>query len=165
MENVKHWLYGFQSTHPLRDATPWPLKQNTVLIEFQSTHPLRDATMFDSYYLPLVYISIHAPLTGCDFYQSSRKITFCISIHAPLTGCDSSDEWLFIPIQNFNPRTPYGMRPLIVCLLSYILKFQSTHPLRDATWYLKRMKSGWQTISIHAPLTGCDTMPSATSPL
>ena len=33
--------------------------------------------------------------------------------------------------------------------------FQSTHPLRDATWYIvKRVRV--YIISIHAPLTGCD---------
>ena len=57
-----------------------------------------------------------------------------ISIHAPLTGCD-------------------------VCPISIKIadaRFQSTHPLRDATFlsffkFLLLIK-----ISIHAPLTGCD---------
>ena len=56
-----------------------------------------------------------------------------ISIHAPLTGCD-------------------------VCPISIKIaeaKFQSTHPLRDATEAIK-YKNQTVDISIHAPLTGCD---------
>ena len=58
----------------------------------------------------------------------------------------------------FNPRTPCGVRlcRLLACLMSNL--FQSTHPLRGATF-------GWtgatllQLISIHAPLAGCDFLP------
>ena len=108
----------------------------------------------------LMNISIHAPLTGCDinkidYYDSNQKT---ISIHAPLTGCD---------VKNY-----------LLCEWGTI--FQSTHPLRDATivkdWTQQRSKNfnprtpyGMRQeqieqikksiiISIHAPLTGCDTI-------
>ena len=81
-------------------------------------------------------ISIHAPLTGCD---AKAKITYqhnYISIHAPLTGCDRMELMAVIKsYENFNPRTPYGMR-------------QDTYSHN----LLVLM------ISIHAPLTGCDTL-------
>ena len=35
------------------------------------------------------------------------------------------------------------------------MAFQSTHPLRGATWWPPRWTS-WKEISIHAPLAGCD---------
>ena len=57
-------------------------------------------------------ISIHAPLTGCDSSASGSLAKTPISIHAPLTGCD------------------FGMFTDNVDVTS----FQSTHPLRDATW-------------------------------
>ena len=57
----------FQSTHPLRDATAL-LCSNFSGFKFQSTHPLRDATQSVKHYPFTVDISIHAPLTGCDFY-------------------------------------------------------------------------------------------------
>ena len=39
--------------------------------------------------LRVVYISIHAPLTGCDSHLKYKEISYeDISIHAPLTGCD-----------------------------------------------------------------------------
>ena len=34
---------------------------------------------------------------------------------------------------DFNPRTPYGMRPYSFYLPPLVKEFQSTHPLRDAT--------------------------------
>ena len=78
----------------------------------------------------------------------------------------------------FNPRTPYGMRPgeelywAIVLPISIhapltgcdracytkmhsLFPFQSTHPLRDATYHRFERVSKC-LISIHAPLTGCD---------
>ena len=102
-------------------------------------------------------ISIHAPLTGCDWcgcagtrkgfqFQSthpSRGATLrisvqsqdilSISIHAPLTGCD----------------------PRIALFLPLSLLFQSTHPSRGATSRCIPPQ-GICKISIHAPLTGCD---------
>ena len=78
----------------------------------------------------------------------------------------------------FNPRTPYGMRQKQVLLILRQSKFQSTHPLRDATftyhignsckfYFNPRTPYGMRHadhivgladdfISIHAPLTGCD---------
>ena len=101
-------------------------------------------------------ISIHAPLTGYDLgviysfaftwsFQSthpSRGATFRpeqtgkpgrISIHAPLTGCDKMPLLRPLPLRNFNPRTPHGVRP-------------TTWTVAATVW----------AISIHAPLTGCD---------
>ena len=79
-------------------------------------------------------ISIHAPLTGCDFSPFSRSGTF---------------SW------NFNPRTPHGVRLAIVELDDGRVVISIHAPLtgcdgqEDAIAIL-------QTISIHAPLTGCD---------
>ena len=102
----------FQSTHPLRDATLEIKKPKSKRSLFQSTHPLRDATAKCLPRNSLPIISIHAPLTGCDIFW------FCISTH----------------VLNFNPRTPYGMRPTQETKDVITQIFQSTHPLRDATW-------------------------------
>ena len=122
---------------------------------FQSTHPLRDTTWYLKTTMSDMDISIHAPLTGCDIHNSLR-ISFGL---------------------NFNPRTPYGMRLYLKNSLMRESRFQSTHPLRDATmdawtptkyrlfqsthplrdatyWYYSR--TDVPKISIHAPLTGCD---------
>ena len=124
----------FQSTHPMRGATPVsssppvsssdfnprtpcgvrppsPWHRAPCAI-FQSTHPLRGATKYDFSATAEPMISIHAPLTGCDWkgcdmrydilgFQSTHPLrgatgtksikgnTPKISIHAPLAGCDS----------------------------------------------------------------------------
>ena len=78
---------------------------------FQSTHPLRGAT-------PYV-----APL----------RAGYWISIHAPLAGCDPRGLYCCGQRQNFNPRTPCGVRPGAV----------------------SKLDTG-NKISIHAPLAGCD---------
>ena len=56
-------------------------------------------------------ISIHAPLAGCDQNLRGQICRAHISIHAPLAGCDAKTRRL-------------------VLLLA---RFQSTHPLRGAT--------------------------------
>ena len=55
----------FQSTHPLRGATPFTANAQTSS-SFQSTHPLRGATRLRRFNVHLREISIHAPLAGCD---------------------------------------------------------------------------------------------------
>ena len=78
-----------------------------------------------------------------------------ISIHAPLAGCDRPRRRQTSAFPHFNPRTPCGVRRRPSRSTFFPPRFQSTHPLRGATrsamrrWPLK-------TISIHAPLAGCD---------
>ncbi len=56
----------FQSTHPSRGATGvHPVLKCTHL--FQSTHPSRGATQGSFQEGGNLFISIHAPLTGCDY--------------------------------------------------------------------------------------------------
>ena len=151
-----------------------------VHILFQSTHPSRGATQAEIIKFAYSDISIHAPLTGCDQVHNGTHGGFpdfnprtphgvrrrscppptmriTISIHAPLTGCDhcrqfctvgtrrfqsthpsrGATRWTklhFRPAYNFNPRTPHGVRLVWLC------------------W-----NSQGIPISIHAPLTGCDT--------
>ncbi len=136
---------------------------------FQSTHPSRGATiqlglaeMYDS-------ISIHAPLTGCDWsrwtkspllisFQSTHpsrgatslyiggSVAIIISIHAPLT-----DKILQISIHAPLTGCDYSR----VCWWSRQWTFQSTHPSRGATGQFAD-SAAESVISIHAPLTGCD---------
>ena len=105
---------------------------------FQSTHSLRSATDAESIELISIPVSIHALLAECDkLFPVMRSICWC-----------------------FNPRTPCGVRlMLIICNLSYNLvsihallaecdgliclppywwlMFQSTHSLRSATSVLR----------------------------
>ena len=109
-------------------------KSMITFSQFQSTHPLRDATDHIQPELPNHTISIHAPLTGCDhvFETSTYPFTVFQSTH-PLRDATAVDHEKALLFHNFNPRTPYGMRPDV---------FDDN---------LKLL-----IISIHAPLTGCD---------
>ena len=101
---------------------------------FQSTHPLRDATILLCLkYHRFLYFNPRTPYGMRHHITGGKIILNTISIHAPLTGCDKGKYG-----SNGVPDT-----------------FQSTHPLRDATYHVL----AWLTaiaISIHAPLTGCD---------
>ena len=151
----------------------------TLSVGFQSTHPLRDATIYLILEEVFKEISIHAPLTGCDL--NSTKLMFqkerFQSTH-PLRDATLRFRFRFCLSPYFNPRTPYGMRRLVYCLPALrvyfnprtpygmrrvqgyqavvpLYLFQSTHPLRDATFHNFHTLPLTQ-ISIHAPLTGCD---------
>ena len=85
--------------------------QAPSLPAFQSTHPLRGATCFACSDDKCEYISIHAPLAGCD---CGRVFRLPVCLH-------------------FNPRTPCGVRHALHVLTINANIFQSTHPLRGAT--------------------------------
>ena len=102
------------------------------------------------------FISIHAPLTGCDKKGKSRA--YQSDNFNPRTPYGMRRSWAWRPNlcrRYFNPRTPYGMRHVKVFHVVVLVIFQSTHPLRDATGTTNTSYSPY-AISIHAPLTGCD---------
>ena len=80
-----------------------------------------------------MFISIHAPHTGCDTGNVTKEVDQCefqsthptrgatytliksnkgglISIHAPHTGCDPLSHAASANTYDFNPRTPHGVR-------------------------------------------------------
>ena len=146
--------------------------------KFQSTHPLRGATAAVLEPTAAFGISIHAPLAGCDTAQRIKEAIKAISIHAPLAGCDIWPFTSDTTERYFNPRTPCGVRRPWTASLGRPRRFQSTHPLRGATFRLRvrrgdlhrfqsthplrgatrhqRHALGQPQISIHAPLAGCD---------
>ena len=101
-------------------------------------------------------ISIHAPLAGSDPLVCIVALPLSlISIHAPLAGSDRPQNSPICSPCNFNPRSPCGERPDCITPTGYAEGFQSTLPLRGATYefiYLRRT----DVISIHAPLAGSD---------
>ena len=125
------WL--FQSTHPVWDATrALPLSYRSDI--FQSTHPVWDATGVAAMLKFATVISIHASRMGCDAdalpiefdfdpFQSTHPVWDATFTHSPASGDHNY----------FNPRIPYGMRPVGRTLIFQALLFQSTHPVWDAT--------------------------------
>ena len=123
---------------------------------FQSTHPARGATAYTMLSDSLTRISIHAPREGCDFF--ALPLSHSAQDFNPRTprGVRLSDLCGISSDQiNFNPRTPRGVRRCFICRVQQQKRFQSTHPARGATPPLGS-KRRWKAISIHAPREGCD---------
>ncbi len=128
-------LHAFQSTHPLRGATGRKRYVPSAVSVFQSTHPLRGATNGCGHGLscPAGFQSTH-PLRGATDPAHAADCNKKISIHAPLAGCDRSARSTETRMDDFNPRTPCGVRPIQTGIRDVIEnQFQSTHPLRGAT--------------------------------
>ena len=169
----------FQSTHPARGATR-RVSRVCVLcvisihapregcdqavqyllynsIAFQSTHPARGATGWPPCHVRCKTISIHAPREGCDLHRRYPRHVKEISIHAPREGCDHRSGWHRAGWHHFNPRTPRGVRHLVVTLLlPHMCHFNPRTP--------RGVRHGWEicspgqfVISIHAPREGCDS--------
>ena len=118
-----------------RGVRPVPSPTGWASLKFQSTHPARGAT----------------PHVG------QRPVQQAISIHAPREGCDRLYLMaLFGTYNNFNPRTPRGVRRPAAWFKIGTGPFQSTHPARGATCKLGGGRKMTPNISIHAPREGCD---------
>ena len=78
-------------------------------------------------------ISIHASRMGCDLQAVGDSPVDFISIHASRMGCDHHVGGTTRIRAYFNPRIPYGMRPLPDVDYGNAAIFQSTHPVWDAT--------------------------------
>ena len=91
--------------------------QKSHLLRFQSTHPMRGATRrLGPTHFGKPMISIHTPHAGCDL-----RLEVCKYLH----------------ILHFNPHTPCGVRLFGRCLDNYNAIFQSTHPMRGATFHTR----------------------------
>ena len=88
------------------------------------------------------------PFRRCEFRRY-------ISIHAPLAGCDGEVRERGAQHDNFNPRTPCGVRPYPSRPVSASRNFNPRTPcgVRHASG---KIVVKTETISIHAPLAGCD---------
>ena len=124
------WL--FQSTLPVRGAT-MPVMAIRSLALFQSTLPVRGAT------------KLIKEQGIMEIFQSTLPVRGA-------TGPPASCLW---SSRYFNPRSPYGERPMALNCLMYPSLFQSTLPVRGATPALIPGVLVLQ-ISIHAPRTGSD---------
>ena len=149
----------------------------TSLNKFQSTHPMRGATPVPFIRPVIPCISIHAPHAGCD-PDAVKAIEWAnISIHAPHAGCDHCPEWLRSCASYFNPRTPCGVRPALWISEEQMIRISihAPHAGCDQSHKVSKLQvcdfnprtpcgvrldaldciNGTE-ISIHAPHAGCD---------
>jgi len=108
------------------------------------------------------HISIHTPLAGSDRWPAGTSSLGSISIHTPLAGSDKAHSHGVPQQTDFNPHSPCGERLADFYTYWQGEEFQSTLPLRGATFH-SRHSGHWasffsprQQISIHTPLAGSD---------
>ena len=103
-------------------------------LKFQSTHPARGATPHVGQRPVQQAISIHAPREGCDrLYLMALFGTYNNFNPRTPRGVRPLIMDAFIANANFNPRTPRGVRRTTGVYLGIPQRFQSTHPARGAT--------------------------------
>ena len=95
--------------------------------------------------------------------EATRRVCLCgkvghISIHASRGGSDLFAGWILSRRKNFNPRFPWGKRPVASAYVAKSGIFQSTLPVGEAT-YSPVGYSADGRISIHASRGGSDPGP------
>ena len=185
-------------------ARPWPALRGSALTNFNPRAPCGARPTITGYNVWYTEISIHAPHTGRDIskgmadrltkgFQSTRPIrgaTFITKMSIlgllefqstrPIRGATPQLQERYQEPKDFNPRAPYGARPLSLAIMFGSRRFQSTRPIRGATelgqrnlWVLydfnprapygaRRRRATFELdgvrISIHAPHTGRDAV-------
>ena len=132
-------------------ARPGRIIMTPEINAFQSTRPMRGATLANSKGIPLDIFQSTRPMRGATegFYQS--QASFRISIHAPHAGRDLVSTFIGFILHNFNPRAPCGARPLLLRPFIGLLLFQSTRPMRGATWRYPMRGGGTHHFNPRAP--------------
>ena len=124
--------------------------------EFQSTHPVRGATDYAGSAPVGRRVSIHAPREGCDGDVRWWRDHAGVSIHAPREGCDALPRYVFWRNAGFQSTHPVRGATWEVSGYPSRDAFQSTHPVRGATGHGNR-RDNRRVVSIHAPREGCDS--------
>ena len=148
----------FQSTRPMWGATQ-QMSLSHLPYSFQSTRPMRGATPSASFGDIFEVVSIHAPHAGRDDVYKinlrkdhrfnprapcgarlslSRK---CLIDHGfnPRAPCGARrvrTSYLWA-VGSFNPRAPCGARQCVLEAGRWRILFQSTRPMRGATFSFK----------------------------
>ena len=125
----------FQSTLPLRGATP------SIVICFTSLKNFNPRSPYGERHEELhpesqrqYNFNPRSPYGERLFENFAFVSGAGISIHAPLTGSDSRATTGTVSVGDFNPRSPYGERLSPAPTIALNRPFQSTLPLRGATF-------------------------------
>ena len=103
-------------------------------VSFQSTRPVKGATGRSGQHGRRQIVSIHAPREGRDPPWCAGLVDMQVSIHAPREGRDKGIRSLAKPIQAFQSTRPVkGATWLAIKLHEVLIRFQSTRPVKGAT--------------------------------
>ena len=122
---------------------------------FQSTHPVWDATVLTDPAAVAFFVSIHAPRMGCDHHSGAHLLAPpCFNPRTPY-GMRLSSKTIEYQSDLFQSTHPVWDATIIAATFPLLVSFQSTHPVWDAT--AVSVSSGTAArVSIHAPRMGCD---------
>ena len=111
-------------------------------------------------------ISTHAPHTGRDWvFSGAGALTEIFQPTRPIRGATSPERTSFWRLTHFNPRAPYGARPVVGLHLTPVVHI-STHAPHTGRDTGERGKcAGVAGISTHAPHTGRDPQGRRRTPL
>ena len=122
------WFMHFNPRAPYGARLPYKVPVVAGFV-FQSTRPIRGATL----------------------QARHRRGKRAISIHAPHTGRDPLYVGDLPHAAYFNPRAPYGARRSLLLLAGSIASFQSTRPIRGATYMTRSSTSSQRDFNPRAP--------------
>ena len=151
----------FQSTRPIRGATWVTLSGLSPGLHFNPRAPYgaRLQTDGESYWKDKFQST--RPIRGATYAaETSKGSAVDFNPRAPYGARPYGGSSSIQIRQNFNPRAPYGARLMQVAGFNHFKKFQSTRPIRGATTPIIVSIIKPPKISIHAPHTGRDWVPS-----
>ena len=127
-----------------------------VFVKFQSTHPSWGATLYAGNCITVTVFQSTHPSWGatCGYHQPPHSKF--ISIHAPIVGCDQMDLIIAYDMSNFNPRTHRGVRLDKIFFDVYNGKISIHAPIVGCDYIDFLLRCTAFVISIHAPIVGCD---------
>ena len=129
---------GFQSTHPMRGATPCRCSAIVRSRYFNPRTPCGVRLASSLHHVKYFLISIHAPHAGCDFPSLSVNVRIVPKFQSthPMRGATRGRRKLWLPRNKISIHAPHaGCDVCPVCG-------------EETSVY----------ISIHAPHAGCDTL-------
>ena len=102
-------------------------------------------------------VSIRAPLAGCDVEDGAPRVgkTLFQSAH-PSRGATPRPGFPPGAVNNFNPRTPRGVRQSIGMIRTSQIRISIRAPLAGCDSSVNLLSFTVKAISIRAPLAGCD---------
>ena len=158
----EQWLQArlFQSTLPLRGATISRFHARCYAAYFNPRSPYGERPVIYRFARVHFLFQSTLPLRGATNGRVTSKLAEEFQSTLPLRGATPGGPGAGAAAPDFNPRSPYGERPLVFAMATARLKISIHAPLTgsDNFWAIRRKKL---QISIHAPLTGSDLPPSA----
>ena len=158
---LRQSIFEFQSTRPIRGATPRISRRNRDIYDFNPRAPYGARPSAVSRLMAVSRISIHAPHTGRDpKHFMLTEIAKEFQSTRPIRGATHTVAEIAATPAYFNPRAPYGARPPGSGRIRRMqrISIHAPHTGRDALLEVSRQELG--NISIHAPHTGRDVFSS-----